>query len=481
MSQLSRRVRSGNWGGGEYFILESIRKLYVSAISSVLPFTQFNKGRIFALLFFAVTSLTMIGCNGSGGDDRSVRPRSLRDVPAERLAFRFEPDIAEVPPELNDTVPENLATVAADFETRRTEDALLRTVVSPDGQRVLALYGTGATEGSRFRMDLYASDGRFLRNIFPAELNGVIPDAVAWSPDGGQVAFIGLRDAAAARATPTPVESPSPIDPALPQPSATIAPLIPPVQTFTTGQIYICDLDGFNLRPLTTRDGLIYFHLAWSPDSTALVALACRDAEWDARLAESLPPGGRPRIISLNGNERLLDDRLTDVLPVWSPDGSKVATAFGTDVAIYDAANEPPTAARLSVEAPLLEASARYDAASAANTNAANNSRANASGARTANNPNVNSSNNSSTASVPTNSTPLSFNPIVRLEWVRPDIIIAQTGFVRVYGTDIIARFMRWHIVHLSPQSALLSHNPSFDRLSSYRITLACERLRAPL
>ena len=28
---------------------------------------------------------------------------------------------------------------------------------------------------------------------------------------------------------------------------------------------------------------------------------------------------GRPRVITLEGNERLLDDRLTDVAPAWAP------------------------------------------------------------------------------------------------------------------------------------------------------------------
>ena len=38
----------------------------------------------------------------------SVVPKSLRDVPAERLAFRFEPDVAEekLPPNLRRDEPE---------------------------------------------------------------------------------------------------------------------------------------------------------------------------------------------------------------------------------------------------------------------------------------------------------------------------------------------------------------------------------------
>ena len=107
---------------------------------------------------------------------------------------------------------------------------------------------------------------------------------------------------------------------------------------FNTEQIYICNRDGFDLRPLTTREGLIYFYVAWAPDNHALVALACREAEWNARERELKLPAGRPRLVSLDGGERLLDDALAEAQPVWSPDSSKVATAFDTDAAIHDAA-----------------------------------------------------------------------------------------------------------------------------------------------
>ena len=73
---------------------------------------------------------------------RDVRPLVMRDVPAQRLAFRLEPDVglpSEIKTEdLNDKVVE----IQADFNTNRKDDALLRTVKSPDGQRALALYGT---------------------------------------------------------------------------------------------------------------------------------------------------------------------------------------------------------------------------------------------------------------------------------------------------------------------------------------------------
>src|SRR5207248_3251011 len=89
-------------------------------------------------------------------------------------------------------------------------------------------------------------------------------------------------------------------------------PAFAPVATFATEQIYICNRDGYDLRPLTTRDGLIYFALSWAPDGHALTALACKESEWNAREKEFKAPEGRPRVISLDGQERLLDDQMAE-------------------------------------------------------------------------------------------------------------------------------------------------------------------------
>ena len=92
---------------------------------------------------------------------------------------------------------------------------------------------------------------------------------------------------------------------------------------FTTEQIYIANRDGYDLKPLTSREGLIYFYFSWAPDNHALVALACKENEWSAREKEFKQPAGRPRLLELDGKERLLDDQLTEALPVWSPDAAQ--------------------------------------------------------------------------------------------------------------------------------------------------------------
>lgn len=392
----------------------------------------------------------------------SVHPRALRDVPAARLAFRLEADADEsaLPPAITLAAPdESLAPVKQDFETRRKDEALLRTVASPDGQRALALYDPGALPADEFKLDLYAADGRFLRNLLPQNLSGAFLSTAAWSPDGQWIAFLA-RKTEQPQPTPTPPDE-LPAPPAAPGADNTnaatpppVQPLLPPVQMFATEQIYLCDRDGFNLRPLTARDGLVYFSLAWAPDGHALAALACTEAELAARINENKLLAGRPRLVDRDGRERLLDDQLMDALPVWSPDATKLAAAFDTDVLIYDAAGDAPTGARLALHDALLTASAGYDAKQPAQSNTANtNAPANA---------NKQSPPSAVAQVTPSSSSsgsaPLSFNPVVRLEWPQPETLLVQTGFVRVYqNNEEVRRYLRWHVLHLSPQAAVLS------------------------
>ncbi|HWS53130.1 MAG TPA: hypothetical protein VN228_03355 [Pyrinomonadaceae bacterium] len=408
------------------------------------------------LILAALAALPLAAaCRGGGpGGLLSVEPRSLADVPAERLAFRFEPDVAEesLPERLRrDESEEPLAAVRTDFETRRgNTEALLRTVVGPRAQRALAVYGTSESD-TDFRIDLYSVEGQFIRNVLPNDLTGVFPAEVAWSPDGERIAFSGIRNPALqATPTPAPPEAADPVappvsDPSVVTPTPTPAPVIPSVPTYRTEQIYVGDRDGYNLRPLTNREGLIYFQLAWSPDGQAVAALACREDEWNARRDEGKLPAGRPRLITLEGQERLLDDRLTDVPPVWSPDGSKVATAFEYDVAVYDAGGSQPTAGGFPVGEPLRAASVEYDAR-VFHKQEPEGAPANAAAAAAGSAPDP-------------GGVLISLNPVIRLEWLTPETLHAQTGFVRLYRNEALPtlKYTRWHVLHLSPQAAVLS------------------------
>jgi hypothetical protein len=365
----------------------------------------------------------------------------MHDVPAARLAFRFAADI-NLPAEIKtEEAGDKAELIQKDFNTNRINDALLRTVASPDGRRILALYGTAEEPNEAFRIDLYADDGKVLRNVTPPDLACVFPDTVAWSPDGNHITFIAHRSA---RATP----SPTPLDPAdtvplplpsgspVPQAAPSVAPLFAPVRLFTTEQIYIANRDGYDLKPLTSREGLIYFYFSWAPDNHALVALACKENEWGVREREYKLPAGRPRLLELDGRERLLDDGLTEAFPVWSPDAAKVATAFDTDVTIYDAATSKPTHARIPLRAPLLAASIALEQ---------KNSPQAASGSPTP-------AGDGSAAETEHSS----FNPVVRLAWPTVEKLYIKTAYVRLLGHEAVNNFQRWHLLTLSPQAAIL-------------------------
>ena len=405
----------------------------------------------------ALLAFTLAGC-GEGGENnnRSVQPRTMRDVPAERLTFNFYPDVGDesnVPAEVGEPeAEEKVDAIETDFETQRPSEELLRTVVSPDGQRALALYATSETYGSDFRMDLYSTSGAFIRNILPQDIVGTFADEVAWSPDGSQFAFLGIKNPTVS-ATPDPDRETSapPVDPeAAPVTGPTVAPIIAPVPVYKTEQVYIADRDGLGLRPLTTRDGLIYFKLAWAPDGHALAALACREDEWNARKDKGETPGGRPRIISPGGEERLLDDRMADAAPVWSPDSSKVATAFDKTVAIYDSAGAQPTGANIPLEEPLWATSFEYDSK------------------RVRKSADDNTDSSAGEGDAPREVPPVgsvilnSYNPIIRVVWPADEMIFVQTAYVRQFRDDPAptVRYVRWHRIALIMPETQVSRAP---------------------
>jgi hypothetical protein len=391
-------------------------------------------GTISTVITILIALFFMSGCK-SVIERQDVRPKVLRDVPARNLAYRLSPDV-DSPSDTDDPADKNGA-VANHFSTNRENDALVRTVASPDGRRVLALYGTADEPGSTFRIDLYNSEGQFLRNLIPPDIACVFPETVSWSPDGNYINFIA-RKRVMPSPTPTPPNEPEPDPLASPVPSPSVAPLFAPVASFNTEQIYICNRDGYDLKPLTSREGLIYFYYVWAPDGHAMAALACKEDEWNARERQFKLPAGRPRLIAPDGSERLLDDALTDALPVWSPDASKIATAFDTDVAIYDAGGKTPTQGRMPLGDQLIAASVAYEQRTTTKKGSTN-----------ANSPAPEST------PVP-GGVPPSFNPIVRLDWRAPETLYVQTAFVRVMPGDTINTFQRWHMLTISAQAAIL-------------------------
>src|SRR2546425_477966 len=214
-------------------------------------FHRRQDSRLFeGMLIFSIC-LTLVwawtACHSESGQEK-LRPRQLRDVPARPLAFNFQADV-DAPPTVTADDAKILPAVQDDFDKRHPDFALLRTVISPDKQRALALYNTADEPAQTFRIDLYSAEGIFLRNMTPPDLAVVFQDSVAWSADSGFIAFVGRRSVQA-QPSPTPIEPLPPVlpsaSPGLPVPAPTVAPAFAPLAVFGTEQIYLCNRDGYD-------------------------------------------------------------------------------------------------------------------------------------------------------------------------------------------------------------------------------------------
>ncbi len=348
--------------------------------------------RRFTKILTIFSLLGLIGCQqNSIFQPATVTPTTLRDVPAQRLNYRFEPDVPAPTEDANPQTQERNAAVQADFDQNRPLQVLYKTLVSPDKQRVLAIYNKIEDLPTEYRLDMYSADGRILRRVTPNGMAVHFPDTIIWSPDSTALAFVAMVRAGNTSATITPEANNSNTNSAAanteantetntnsadansqteenPQTASTPdLPEPPPVLTFRTEQIYLCNSDGDGLKPLTQNEGLIYFYYVWSPDGSALVSLAAKFNEWKylqfsaEQKGEVFVPYGRPRLIEKSGRERRLDDAPTQVRPVWSPDSAKVAVAYDKQVRIYDAIGENPTQAGIVLRNELLSSSQIYD------------------------------------------------------------------------------------------------------------------------
>ena len=420
------------------------------------------------LQFTACTTEKMPGGGGL--------PSSLAEVPSVRLNYRYEPDVPA--PETSDKAPveEKNPAVLADFDQNRQTEQLDRTLTSPDMKRVVAIYHRPGDAPAEFRLDMYTADGKLMRKVTSDLMAVHFPDTIRWAPDSSAVAFVAMLRGVSAEPTP-PTGEPTP-ETALPTPAPetnanaenlnanseppadanTATPAAAPtpeaptgILTFRSEQLYTCSADGDNTRPITQNEGFIYFYYVWSPDSQMLAALALHSREWgelnrraDATGAAFVPQG-RPRIVERSGRERRLDDALTAVQPVWSPDSAKVAVAYEHQIRIYDALGNSPTQAAIPLRNNLLISSQAFDQAQANTLNADANQQ-----------PQSNSNSNAAAPStLPDPSTLVSFNPIVALNWTAPELLYFETAYIRRMKNeaDNATSFARWHRLVLTPQA----------------------------
>lgn len=441
---------------------------------------KLNKLNQFAVGLF-VAALIFSGCqSGNLKSPLGNAPKTLRDVPALRLNFRFETDVPA--PNVTATIQneERNVAVSQDFDNNRASESLDKTLTSPDKQRVLAIYHLPTDLPSEFRLDMYSADGKLLRKITYDGMAAHFIDTIVWSPDSKAVAFVAMvranqsaapnanqananqsnantETAANTNAENANVEANANTDAetnvnAAPANTPTVE-AAKPVLTFRTEQLYVCDREGVDVKSLTQNEGMIYFYFVWSPDSTMLAALAATYQEWNYFQAQSdmkgeiFTPQGRPRVVEKSGRERRLDDNLTPVRPVWSPDSAKVAVALGgadrdKQVRIYDAIGNQPTQAAIPLRNQLLISSKTYDE--------------NLQRQEQGDNQNVAATpTNQQTATLPDENSLVSFNPIISLEWTTDDMLYLQTGYIKQMKNeaDSARSYLRWHRLVFSPQA----------------------------
>lgn len=150
--------------------------------------------------------------------------------------------------------------------------------LSPDGSTIAFMTGfLGSGQVATIRTD--GSNLTYLTEPHTNSNSGDSQNAVSWSPDGTQIAYA------------------------------------------SSGDLYVMDADGSNVRQLTTDPNGDYYP-AWSPDGSTIAywngATTGQDGgPMDAELYTIPATGGTPT--------RLTDNGIPDIEPAWSPDGGQIA------------------------------------------------------------------------------------------------------------------------------------------------------------